>query len=339
MNQAGAGANAHGNTGDASNTGDFAMHANQLSNTNNDQLLGLNALWGLNGLGGLGGNLNALNSLSWLNAGGLGQLQAGNQLNQMQQLLAQQQFMGLSNPLSNMTGLNQLGGQLNLNMLQGMNNQLGLLGLPGISNINALANLQNLQQGFLQQQNQNLNLQQLTADQNNASSGNPNQIKAQGPTQMKKRESKNATKIFQSFENKEASSNRIVPLAQMNSLISGQAPGGLVMGGTKMRKMTNEGAGSLGDGTPAPSKVDLKNLAQDLSGLCAKEYTRRISDNKFKELFPDYDRSNEEQAAKKLGNKVGSDALPKSPQVGLGQQQSSTMNPFAGLAAGNQSSG
>jgi len=54
--------------------------------------------------------------------------------------------------------------------------------------------------------------------------------------------------MFQSIDGKEPSSNKLVPLAQMNSLISGQAPGGLVMGGNKIRKMTNEGNSLLGEG-------------------------------------------------------------------------------------------
>lgn len=77
---------------------------------------------------------------------------------------------------------------------------------------------------------------------------------------MKKRESKGASKIFQSIENREVSPRHIVPVAQMNSLISGQAPGGLVIGGNKMRKMTNEGNALLGDSNNNP-KLDLKNLA------------------------------------------------------------------------------
>lgn len=65
------------------------MLANQLTGGNaNDQLAGLNSLWGLNGLG-LGNNLNALGSLGLLNSNSLGSLGANSQLNQMQQLLAQ----------------------------------------------------------------------------------------------------------------------------------------------------------------------------------------------------------------------------------------------------------
>lgn len=161
----------------------------------------------------------------------------------MQQLIAQNQLMGLSHPLSNMTGLNQLGGQLNLNMLQGMNNQLGLLGLSGINNINTLASLQSLQQNLI---SQNSNLSFLDQNSSSANYLNPNKNYS-APSQIKKRESKGANK-FQSTETKDPStSNKIVPLAQVNSLISGQAPGGFVMGANKMRRMTNEGSSLLGD--------------------------------------------------------------------------------------------
>jgi len=85
------------------------------------------------------------------------------------------------------------------------------------------------------------------------------------------------------------------------------------MGGNKVRKMTNEGNKLLNEDNNTTNKSDLKNLAQDLSGLCAKEYARRISDNKFKELFPDCEKSNEEQTSKKQGTRGNSDALPKSP--------------------------
>ena len=85
---------------------------------------------------------------------------------------------------------------------------------------------------------------------------------------MKKRESKNASKITNQIDKGDGdhvspqtlSNNRVVPLAQVNSLISGQAPGGLVMGGNKIRKLTNEGSNLLNE-SGATKKVDIKNLA------------------------------------------------------------------------------
>lgn len=136
-----------------------------------------------------------------------------------------------------------------------------------------------------------------------------------------------------STENRDSlNSNKIVPLAHVNSIISGQAPGGFVMGTNKIRRLTNEGSNLLGDYQAPANKLDIKNLAQDLGGLCAKEYNRRISDNKFKEIFQDNDKSNEDQHTKR-GN-MRDEGLPKSPQI-LQPQSQSMKSALAGLADSN----
>ena len=112
------------------------------------------------------------------------------------------------------------------------------------------------------------------------------------------------------------------------------------MAGSRVRKSTNEGSGGLlAEGAVAASRVDLKdlkdlkNLAQDLTGLCAKECNRRISDNKFKELYPDYEKPSEEQPGRKQQMRGSGEAMPKSPQV---FQHDGPRNALASLADTNQ---
>ena len=86
-------------------------------------------------------------------------------------------------------------------------------------------------------------------------------------------------------------SPKIVPFANTNSLVSGQAPGGVIMGSSK-RKLTADGH---------EQKVDIKNLAQDLNNLCAKEYNRRLSGNAFKDVLEQH----ETEASKKTPDNAG----------------------------------
>lgn len=52
--------------------------------------------------------------------------------------------------------------------------------------------------------------------------------------------------------------------------------------GANKRKITNEGNSLL---DTSSNKVEIQNLAKDLTELCEKEYKRRFSDNKFREIF------------------------------------------------------
>jgi len=92
-------------------------------------------------------------------------------------------------------------------------------------------------------------------------SGDP--ILSRSNSFIKKREMKKMSK-----DEKDGVSPALLPLGNIGSLISGHAPNGVMVAGAKRK--TSEGSNLF-------DPKDIKNLAQDLNNLCAKEYTRRLS--------------------------------------------------------------
>lgn len=139
-------------------------------------------------------------------------------------------------------------------------------------------------------------------------------------------------KMNQQIESR-SGSPRIPPQAQINNLISGSAPGGLVAGGGK-RRLTNEGNALLETG----NKVDVQNLAKDLTELCEKEYKRRFSDNRFKENVEN-DKREEESFSNLVKKNQGGDTASnfiKSPKQVLGSSsQNFKNNPSSNNLADN----
>jgi len=79
----------------------------------------------------------------------------------------------------------------------------------------------------------------------------------------KKRDQKLSSKVIEN-QSKDVSPS-LHALGNIGSLISGQAQGGVAM-----KRKTSEGQSLL-------DNIDLKNLANNVKNLCAKEYTRRLS--------------------------------------------------------------
>jgi hypothetical protein len=94
---------------------------------------------------------------------------------------------------------------------------------------------------------------------------------------MRKRESKTIVKLSQQLESRDVSP-RLVPQAQINSLMSGSTPGGVIMGSNK-RTLTNESNALL----ETTNKAEIQNYGKEIYELSLKEVKRRFSDNAFKE--------------------------------------------------------
>lgn len=103
------------------------------------------------------------------------------------------------------------------------------------------------------------------------------------------------------------------------------------MAGGGKRRLTNEGNALIETG----NKVDVQNLAKDLTELCEKEYKRRFSDNRFKEIVEN-DKREEESFSNLVKKNQGGDTASnfiKSPKQVLGSSSQNTKNnPASNLA-------